>query len=127
MEKIYTILIVDDVEHNLFLISNYLQELNPAYNILGAPNGKNALLVLQHETPDLIISDWEMPVMSGIELLRELKSKESTQDIPVMMITGQRTRADDLKFAFDAGAIDFIRKPVNQIELWARVGDFAAF
>jgi len=71
--------------------------------------------------PDLIITDWEMPIMNGIEFIKLLKSNEKTHDIPVIMCTGVMTTPENLKTALDAGAVDYIRKPVEKLELMARV------
>ncbi len=62
-----------------------------------------------------------MPVMDGIELIKHLKSVETTNDIPIIMCTGVMTKTENLKTALDAGAVDYIRKPVEKLELTARV------
>ncbi|HPR61982.1 MAG TPA: response regulator, partial [Prolixibacteraceae bacterium] len=90
------------------------------YNVMVAPNGEAALEVGFNESPDLIIMDWEMPIMDGISALKNFKSNASTKNTPVIMITGRMTSVNDLKTAFDAGAIDFIRKPIDPIELISR-------
>ena len=71
--------------------------------------------------PNLIILDWHMPNMDGLQVLYKLKENSKTKEIPVVMATGIRTESEDLKLALDAGAIDFIRKPVDKVELLARV------
>lgn len=112
------ILIVDDDRAIVNFICDVLIEEN--YEVLSAFNGKSALEITQAELPDLIILDWEMPIMDGIETLSFLKAIDSIKDIPVIMITGRLNSKKDLKYAFDAGAIDFIRKPIDSIELIAR-------
>ena len=119
--KEHHILVVDDIKDNLMLIVKYLREAGKSYNVFAVPNAQIALKILQEENIDLVITDWEMPQMSGIDLLQTIKQNPQTKDIPVMIITGMRTRAEDLKLALDKGASDFIRKPINSIELWARV------
>ena len=119
--KEYNILVVDDVTSNIQTIVQYLKATGKPYKFLSANNGQTALRVIQKRTPDLIITDWEMPIMSGLDLVKQLKTQTTPQRIPVIMITGARTKVEDLKIALDAGAVDFIRKPVNQVELWARV------
>ena len=64
--------------------------------------------------------DWEMPVMNGIEAIKYLKKQESTKNIPVIMATGVKTNDSFLKEALQTGASDFVRKPINQVELMAR-------
>ncbi|HAA16687.1 MAG TPA: hypothetical protein DCE41_35250, partial [Cytophagales bacterium] len=73
------------------------------------------------ELPDLIISDWAMPIMNGIDLTLKLKATRTTKDIPVVIATGVMTSAEDLQEALEAGAIEYIRKPFNALELRARV------
>lgn len=112
------ILVVDDDPGIIEMVSDLLHE--EKYNILVAPNGETAVNVATNEKPDIIIMDWEMPVMDGISALKALKQNQTTKNTPVIMITGRMTSINDLKAAFEAGAIDFIRKPIDPIELIAR-------
>ena len=112
------LLIVDDDTYVVDFISNILIDEN--YEILAAFNGKMAIDIVNQEDPDLIVLDWEMPVMNGIETIKQLKSNPKSKDIPVIMITGRLNLIDDLKVAFNAGAIDFIHKPIEPVELVAR-------
>ena len=116
-----TILIVDDDPVNRLLMVTSLMDANPDYRILNAIHGKQAIEIAGESHPDIIIMDWEMPEMSGIEAIHSLKQNPSTHDIPVIMCTGARTSTGNLKTALDEGAIDFIRKPVEPVELIARV------
>ena len=117
----YTILIVDDSPDNLETIADYLKKSELSIKILKAPNGKIACMLAEEKLPDLIIMDWEMPEMNGIETIKHLKSLESTKDIPVIMCTGKMTTSENLKTAMEAGAVDYIRKPIDNTELTARV------
>ena len=119
--KHYTILVVDDSPDNLKTIVDYLKESELPLTILKAPNGKMACKIAEKKLPDLIITDWEMPEMNGIETIKHLKSRESTKDIPVIMASGAMTLTENLKTALDAGAVDYIRKPIDKTELTARV------
>ncbi|HKM94135.1 MAG TPA: response regulator [Prolixibacteraceae bacterium] len=112
------ILIVDDDSSVIEMVSDFLTLKN--YEILAASNGKMAIEIAIDELPDLIIMDWEMPVKDGIATLIEIKNTNETKQIPVIMITGRMTSIADLQTAFDAGAIDFIRKPIEPTELLAR-------
>lgn len=112
------ILVVDDDIAIVDMISDILIEKK--HQVLGAFNGKNAYEIAQTEAPDLIIMDWEMPVQNGIEATRQLKDNEITRHIPVIIITGRMTSTSDLETAFEAGAIDFIRKPIEAAEILAR-------
>lgn len=116
-----TILIVDDHTENLKVLADFLSSGEESYNVMVAPSGIIALKIINKRLPDLIISDWEMPLMDGIELLKKLKENEKTKDIPVIMFTGAMTSPENLKTALEAGAIDYIRKPADGIEIFARV------
>lgn len=115
------ILIVEDEAGNLKTIIEYLTSESQPYEIISAGNGHLACQIAEAEIPDLIIMDWELPVLNGIEATRQLKINPITSAIPVIMCTGVMMTSSDLQTAFQAGAIDFIRKPIDRIELTARV------
>ena len=122
--KNYRLLVVDDDKHNLMVVIQYLEtqlESNISYEFLTAPNGKLALNIAKKTKPDLIITDWDMPQMNGIELIKAVKQDPEIKEIPIIIITGINDAAEDLRLALDAGAVDYIQKPVNDIELYARV------
>jgi two-component system phosphate regulon response regulator PhoB len=83
-------------------------------------NGHLAHQMIVNERPDLVIADWMMPMMSGIELTRRLKRDELTADIPVIMLTA-RADEDDRISGLDSGADDYILKPFSTRELVARI------
>ncbi len=118
--NIKNIMIVDDEPENLQIISSFFSESKLPYNITNAPNGIIALKIMKKKLPDLIITDWEMPGMDGIELIEKLKDDDKTSSIPVIMCTGVMTSSKNLDTALNAGAVDFIRKPIDKIELIAR-------
>ena len=84
----FNILIVDDDQQSLQILSSYLEELNPTYNVLKTNRSEKALKYCLAKTPDLIITDWEMPQIDGLELIRRLKVDKRTKDIPIIMLTG---------------------------------------
>lgn len=112
------ILVVDDDIAIVDMISDILIEKQ--HQVLGAFNGKDAFDISLSEIPDLIIMDWEMPVQNGIKTIKKLTENEKTKDIPVIIITGRMNSPSDLEIAFESGAIDFIRKPIEPIEIQAR-------
>jgi len=116
----YKILIVDD---DISIIKSIMLVLikNPAYLILTTSNGKSACEIATTELPDLIIMDWQMPVMNGIEATLQLKQNELTKAIPILITTGVMINSTNLNTALIAGAFDFLRKPFDEIELTARV------
>ena len=119
--KTHDILVVDDIPGNLRTIIGYLKEMNNNYGYMQAINGEMALKTALKKLPDLIITDWEMPVMNGIQLIKELKKNPKTTEIPIIMASGIMTSSENLQTAMDAGAIDYIKKPIDKIELRARV------
>ncbi len=114
------ILLVDDQPDNMDTMLGFLRESEYSYKFLQALNGEIAIKVAEKRLPDLIIMDWEMPVMNGYDALTHLKKNPATADIPIVMATG-RSSGGDLERALDAGAADYIRKPIEKLELLARV------
>jgi len=117
--EVSSVLVVDDDHKNLKVVINHFEE--DFYNVLYAPNGKEGIEVALEEQPDLILMDWAMPIMNGIDAVLRLKASNRTMDIPVVMTTGVMTTAEDLKEALEAGAVDFLRKPFDPLELTSRV------
>lgn len=114
------ILIVDDMRIISELIASLLDELNEPFQYLYALNGKDACKIAQAARPDLVIMDWEMPVMSGYDALLRMKKNDALKDIPVIISSGF-TESENIRMALEGGAIDYIRKPIDSIELIARV------
>ena len=116
----YKILIVDDLIDNLKVIVSIFEKHLPEYEIFQTNNPENAIEIAIQTNPDLIITDWEMPQITGLELIHLFKDNKTTKRIPIIMATGVMLTANDLKMALDAGAIDYIRKPIDAVELIAR-------
>lgn len=114
-----TILVIDDDLKNLQIVVSHFEE--SPHELLHAPNGVKGCDVALEEIPDLILMDWAMPLRNGIDSILWLKAKNATKDIPIVMTTGVMTTSEDLKEALEAGAIDFIRKPYDPLELTSRV------
>ena len=117
----YQILIVDDDPKQLKILTGHLIEYNPDYKLLIATNGKAGIEVALKNKPDLILMDWEMPVLNGLDAIRQLKSLDETMSIPIIMVTGTHGETEKLREALDAGAIDFVNKPYNSVELISRI------
>ncbi len=112
------ILVVDDNRDNALLTRELLH--TDGYEVQIAENAARAEACIHQEHPDLILLDVVMPGKSGIDLCRELKSHSETRLIPIVMITGLTDRDDKIR-AIDAGADDFLNKPIFPEELFARV------
>lgn len=125
--KEYRILIIDDEIEIINTIIECLEPDYPNYIFYQATTGVIGINVAEEYNPNLIITDWEMPGMSGIQTIKQLKSSKTTKNIPVIMLTGIMTSSTNLKTAFEAGAIDFIRKPIDVIELTARIHSMLLF
>lgn len=113
------ILIVEDERFNLNLLADTLK---PKYDLMVAKSGKRALeLAASDKKPELILLDVMMPEMDGFEVCSRLKLDPATSEIPVIFMTVRR-ETDDILRAFDLGAVDYLVKPINYMELLARVG-----
>src|SRR5579883_1678190 len=114
------ILIVDDSSVSRKILETILSK--EYFTTDSAENGKEALdkCTQSKGIYDLVLSDVNMPVMDGIELCKQLKHHASTMHIPVVLVTTS-DRIEDRRNGLAAGADDFLNKPVNEIELLARV------
>lgn len=117
----YKILIVDDLIESLKVIVLHLQRSNPEYTLYQSNSSTKAIEIAKKMLPDLIITDWDMPEINGIEFMKTLKSLELTKDIPFVVASGVMITSENLKIALEAGAVDFLRKPIDPIELQARI------
>lgn len=113
-----TILVVDDDPDTLTLIGLTLQRRG--FEVVKAQSGQQALNLLAHDRPDLVILDVMMPQMDGYEVCREIKSDPRTADLPVIMLTAKAQTQSQLE-GFRVGAIDYITKPVHPQDLVARI------
>ncbi len=116
-----TILIIDDNRDIIRSIAEDLRTHNHHFRVINANNGLNGVRIAREELPDLILMDWDMPIMNGLEAIRTLKNDANTHEIPVIMATGRMTTPGDLQIALEAGAVDYVRKPVDIVELSARI------
>lgn len=103
------VLIVDDFATMRKIVRNILKQIGFT-NMIEAENGKAALKALKKDSVDLVLCDWNMPEMSGIDLLKTLKSDDELKDIPFVMVTAEAQK-DNIIEAVGAGINSYIVKP----------------
>jgi putative two-component system response regulator len=117
MDKQKTIMIVDDTEINIIILVEALKE---DYDLIVAINGVEAIEILEKETPDLILLDIMMPEMDGYDVLKSLKDNQKLKHVPVILLSAI-TDSDSKSMGFSLGAVDYVTKPFEIVEVKARV------
>ena len=90
------------------------------FRVAKAENGEEALLLVDEESPDLIVLDWMLPSVSGIEVCRRLKTRADTRAVPIIMLSARSEEVDRVR-GLETGADDYVVKPYSIVELMARV------
>lgn len=108
------ILVVDDMQAELELVCQYLNKAG--YTTLTAANGEEALTQARENRPDVIVTDWMMPVMGGLELCRHLKKQPETANIPIVVCTVKNREVDRI-WAMKQGVKVYLTKPYTSKEL----------
>ena len=114
-----TILVVDDLQDNLDLIEEYFED--ESYRIIVAHSAKEALAAVEQNIPDLAILDVQMAETNGFELLRQISELYPIHPIPTLFLTAHCGTTIEKVHGLQAGARDYITKPVDRMELLARV------
>ena len=112
------ILIVEDELPLITLLRYNLEEAG--FEVDEATNGDEALISVRERLPDLVVLDWMLPAVSGIEVCRQFRRRPETRNLPVIMLTARSEEADRVR-GLDSGADDYITKPFSPKELIARV------
>ena len=112
------VLIADDEPNQLELLSYNLSQSK--FEVIRANDGQQALEMIEDQRPDLVILDWMMPNMSGIDVCRTLRSRSETKLLPVILLSA-RGEEGDRTLGLDVGADDYISKPFSPRELISRV------
>ena len=105
----YTVLIVDDIPVNIILLKTMLARTN--VKILTAVNGQEALDIVRQLRPQVVLLDIQMPILNGLEVLKEIKADPNLKDIAVIMVAAY-TSSEDIEQSMNLGASGFIKKPV---------------
>ena len=118
-----TILIVDDLQSQLDLMSNYLSQAG--YSIITANNGEDAIALTTQKKPDLVVTDWMMPKMGGLDICRKLRKNPETAAIPVIACTAKNRDVDKM-WAKKQGVKAYVVKPCTKEELVSAVREAMA-
>jgi two-component system phosphate regulon response regulator PhoB len=112
-----TILVVEDEDALATLLQYNLEK--EGYDVRVASDGEEALVSVDEKLPDLIILDWMLPKISGIEVCRRLRQRSESRNAPIIMLTARGEESDRIR-GLDTGADDYVVKPVSMTELAAR-------
>lgn len=113
-----TVLLVEDEPSQREVLSYNLEA--EGYRVLQAQDGEEAMMLVDEALPDLIVLDWMMPNVSGIEVCRRLKSRPETRGVPIIMLSARSEEVDRVR-GLETGADDYVTKPYSVVELMARV------
>ena len=112
------ILVVEDEVPLITLLRYNLEEAG--FEVVVAADGEEALVAVSERRPDLVLLDWMLPAVSGLEVCRQLRRKSGTRDLPIIMLTAKSEEGDRVR-GLDSGADDYVTKPFSPAELIARV------
>jgi two-component system phosphate regulon response regulator PhoB len=112
------VLVVEDEDALATLLEYNLSK--EGYAVRLAPDGEEAMVMVDEEAPDIVILDWMLPKVSGIEVCRRLRAGPKTRNIPIIMLTARGEESDRIR-GLDTGADDYVVKPFAMSELTARV------
>ncbi|MCT4558541.1 MAG: phosphate regulon transcriptional regulator PhoB [Pelagimonas sp.] len=113
-----TVLVVEDEAAQREVLSYNLEA--EGFRVARAENGEEALVLVEEENPDIIVLDWMLPNVSGIEVCRQIKTRPETRGVPIIMLSARSEEVDRVR-GLETGADDYVVKPYSVIELMARV------
>lgn len=112
------VLIVEDESDLVTLLEYNLGK--EGYDVLAAEDGEEGLFLARQHQPDVLLLDWMLPRLSGLDMCRQLRKDRETRDIPILMLTAKAEETDKVR-GLDSGADDYIAKPFSPAELVARI------
>ena len=112
------ILVVEDEDALATLLQYNLEK--EGYRVTLAGDGEEAMTLAAEQTPDLVVLDWMLPKVSGIEVCRRLRARGETRNLPIIMLTARGEETDRIR-GLDTGADDYVVKPISMTELAARI------
>ena len=113
-----TVLVVEDEAAQREVLRYNLEA--EGFRVASAGNGEEALMMLDEESPDVVVLDWMLPNLSGIEVCRQIKTRTETRGVPVIMLSARSEEIDRVR-GLETGADDYVVKPYSLRELMARV------
>ena len=113
-----TVLVVEDEPAQREVLSYNLSA--EGFRVVQAENGEEGLILVDEENPDIIVLDWMLPSVSGIEVCRRLKTRNDTRNTPIIMLSARTEEVDRIR-GLETGADDYVVKPYSVLELMARV------
>jgi two-component system phosphate regulon response regulator PhoB len=112
------VLVVEDEDALATLLQYNLDK--EGYDVALASDGEEALMLVDERLPDLVVLDWMLPKVSGIEVCRRLRSRPETRNVPIILLTARGEETDRIR-GLDTGADDYVVKPFSMTELTARI------
>jgi two-component system phosphate regulon response regulator PhoB len=113
-----TVLVVEDESAQREVLAYNLEA--EGFRVAAAENGEEALMMVEELAPDIIVLDWMLPNVSGIEVCRRLKARSETRNVPIIMLSARSEEVDRVR-GLETGADDYVIKPYSVVELMARV------
>jgi two-component system phosphate regulon response regulator PhoB len=115
--RAYALIVEDETALVELIRYNLIKE---GYEVASASDGEEALLLIEERQPDIVLLDWMLPKLAGIEVARRLRSKATTRNLPIIMLTARAEESDRIR-GLDIGADDYMTKPFSMSELTARI------
>jgi len=112
------ILVMEDEDALATLLQYNLEK--EGYDVAVASDGDEGMLQIEERIPDLVLLDWMLPKLSGIEVCRRIRNRPETRNLPVVMLTARGEETDRVR-GLDTGADDYLTKPFSMVELMARI------
>jgi two-component system chemotaxis response regulator CheY len=111
--SVKTVLVVDDSRIMRNIVKNTFTAMNIPCQFVEAGNGKDALVLLEKQEINLVLLDWNMPELSGLDFLKRVRAMDKYRSLPIIMVTSEAARYNVIE-ALKNGATDYIIKPVNE-------------
>ncbi len=111
--SVRTVLVVDDSRIMRNIVKNTFSAMNIPCEFIEAGNGREAMTCLEKHTVHLVLLDWNMPELSGLDFLKRVRAMDQHKDLPIIMVTSEAARYNVIE-ALKHGATDYIIKPVNE-------------